>query len=171
MLLLVWRNFSIAINFLLPACQAVILPYLFRRYNFVFNVAFNSRKCFLPAPDSYGTPVHLPHGVSARLVTSPRAHYRHTHTHFSGNKGNTMDLHPLVLCGPSGSGKSTVMKKLMAEFPDAFGFSVSHTTRVRLGALPDSRTLGRTAETKWRLNYFPDKGKQNPPWTTCSLVS
>ena len=36
---------------------------------------------------------------------------------------------PLVLCGPSGSGKSTIMKKLTAEFPDAFGFSVSHTTR------------------------------------------
>ena len=36
---------------------------------------------------------------------------------------------PLVLCGPSGSGKSTVMKLLMAEFGDYFGFSVSHTTR------------------------------------------
>ena len=36
---------------------------------------------------------------------------------------------PLVLCGPSGSGKSTVMKKLMAEYGEYFGFSVSHTTR------------------------------------------
>jgi len=36
---------------------------------------------------------------------------------------------PLVLCGPSGSGKSTVMKKLMAEYGEFFGFSVSHTTR------------------------------------------
>eukprot|EP01135_Chromosphaera_perkinsii_P005893 Nk52_evm26s370 gene=Nk52_evmTU26s370 len=36
---------------------------------------------------------------------------------------------PLVLCGPSGSGKSTLMKKLMAEFPNAFEFSISHTTR------------------------------------------
>ncbi|XP_040569463.1 guanylate kinase isoform X1 [Lepeophtheirus salmonis] len=35
----------------------------------------------------------------------------------------------LVLCGPSGSGKSTLIKKLTAEFPTAFGFSVSHTTR------------------------------------------
>ena len=34
-----------------------------------------------------------------------------------------------MLCGPSGSGKSTVMKKLMAEFGEYFGFSVSHTTR------------------------------------------
>lgn len=35
----------------------------------------------------------------------------------------------LVLCGPSGSGKSTLIKKLFEEFPDTFGFSVSHTTR------------------------------------------
>ncbi|XP_043507688.1 guanylate kinase isoform X2 [Frieseomelitta varia] len=36
---------------------------------------------------------------------------------------------PLVLCGPSGSGKSTLIKKLFEEFPDTFGYSVSHTTR------------------------------------------
>jgi len=38
-------------------------------------------------------------------------------------------LKPIVLSGPSGSGKSTLLKKLFTEFPDAFGFSVSHTTR------------------------------------------
>lgn len=36
---------------------------------------------------------------------------------------------PLILCGPSGSGKSTLLKKLFAEYPRTFGFSVSHTTR------------------------------------------
>lgn len=36
---------------------------------------------------------------------------------------------PLVLCGPSGSGKSTLLRMLFKEFPDTFGFSVSHTTR------------------------------------------
>ncbi|OMJ30268.1 Guanylate kinase [Smittium culicis] len=36
---------------------------------------------------------------------------------------------PIVLFGPSGSGKSTLIKKLFAEFPNDFGFSVSHTTR------------------------------------------
>lgn len=36
---------------------------------------------------------------------------------------------PLVICGPSGSGKSTLLKRLFQEFPDKFGFSVSHTTR------------------------------------------
>ncbi|KAJ3224823.1 guanylate kinase [Clydaea vesicula] len=35
----------------------------------------------------------------------------------------------IVLCGPSGSGKSTLLKKLFADFPEKFGFSVSHTTR------------------------------------------
>lgn len=36
---------------------------------------------------------------------------------------------PIVLSGPSGSGKSTLLKRLFAEFPDKFGFSVSSTTR------------------------------------------
>ena len=36
---------------------------------------------------------------------------------------------PLVICGPSGVGKSTIIRRLMNEFPNIFGFSVSHTTR------------------------------------------
>ena len=36
-----------------------------------------------------------------------------------------MKAKPLVMAGPSGCGKSTLMKKLLAEFPDMFGFSVS----------------------------------------------
>lgn len=36
---------------------------------------------------------------------------------------------PVVICGPSGVGKGTLIGKLMKEFPDRFGFSVSHTTR------------------------------------------
>eukprot|EP00271_Cylindrocystis_brebissonii_P011713 TRINITY_DN29633_c0_g1_i1.p1 TRINITY_DN29633_c0_g1~~TRINITY_DN29633_c0_g1_i1.p1 ORF type:complete len:361 (+),score=65.05 TRINITY_DN29633_c0_g1_i1:338-1420(+) len=35
----------------------------------------------------------------------------------------------VVICGPSGVGKGTLINKLMAEQPDLFGFSVSHTTR------------------------------------------
>ncbi|CEP63697.1 guanylate kinase LALA0_S09e00474g [Lachancea lanzarotensis] len=36
---------------------------------------------------------------------------------------------PIVVSGPSGTGKSTILKKLFDEFPNAFGFSVSSTTR------------------------------------------
>ena len=36
---------------------------------------------------------------------------------------------PVVVCGPSGVGKGTLLNRLMAEHPEAFGFSVSHTTR------------------------------------------
>ncbi|KAJ7126558.1 guanylate kinase/L-type calcium channel beta subunit [Mycena crocata] len=38
-------------------------------------------------------------------------------------------IRPLVLSGPSGVGKSTLLQRLFAEFPDKFGFGVSHTTR------------------------------------------
>jgi len=36
---------------------------------------------------------------------------------------------PIVISGPSGAGKSTILKRLFDEYPDKFGFSVSHTTR------------------------------------------
>lgn len=32
---------------------------------------------------------------------------------------------PVVVSGPSGAGKSTILKRLFAEYPDRFGFSVS----------------------------------------------
>ncbi|CUV07204.1 unnamed protein product [Cryptosporidium hominis] len=35
----------------------------------------------------------------------------------------------LVICGPSGVGKGTLISHLMKEFPDKFGFSISHTSR------------------------------------------
>lgn len=36
---------------------------------------------------------------------------------------------PVVVCGPSGVGKGTLLTRLLGEYPDDFGFSVSHTTR------------------------------------------
>lgn len=35
----------------------------------------------------------------------------------------------IVLSGPSGSGKSTLIAELFKEYPTAFAFSISHTTR------------------------------------------
>lgn len=46
-----------------------------------------------------------------------------------GNNGPTKQLSPLIICGPSGVGKGTLIARMMKEFPDAFCFSVSHTTR------------------------------------------
>jgi len=43
-----------------------------------------------------------------------------------------MSIRAIDLCvvvGPSGTGKTTLIKKLMKDFPSAFGYSVSHTTR------------------------------------------
>lgn len=53
---------------------------------------------------------------------------------------------PLVLFGPSGCGKSTLKNRLMSEYPDKFGFSVSHTTR-----------NPRPGETHGREYYFTDR--------------
>lgn len=39
------------------------------------------------------------------------------------------DAHPLVINGPSGVGKGTLINRLVQDFPQKFGFSVSHTTR------------------------------------------
>ena len=40
-------------------------------------------------------------------------------------------LRPLVISGPSGVGKSTLLKRLFADFPDKFGFSVSREHPLR----------------------------------------
>lgn len=42
---------------------------------------------------------------------------------------STDERRPIVFSGPSGTGKSTLIKRLFANHPDLFGFSVSHTTR------------------------------------------
>jgi guanylate kinase len=47
----------------------------------------------------------------------------------NSSSSSQQQLRPIVFSGPSGSGKSTLLKRLMAEFPTAFAFSVSHTTR------------------------------------------
>ncbi|KAI5198546.1 hypothetical protein AUEXF2481DRAFT_8717 [Aureobasidium subglaciale EXF-2481] len=41
---------------------------------------------------------------------------------------------PIVISGPSGSGKSTHLNRLLKDYPDRFGFSISHTTRQPRGS-------------------------------------
>ncbi|KAI9370943.1 guanylate kinase [Aspergillus egyptiacus] len=56
------------------------------------------------------------------------------------------NFRPVVVSGPSGTGKSTLLKRLFAEFPHTFGFSVSHTTRAP-----------RAGEQHGREYYFTTK--------------
>ncbi|KAJ8110859.1 hypothetical protein OPT61_g6405 [Boeremia exigua] len=49
----------------------------------------------------------------------------------------TTSNRPIVISGPSGAGKSTILKRLFEDYPDRFGFSVSHTTRGPRGAEKD----------------------------------
>ncbi|CDJ37289.1 guanylate kinase, putative [Eimeria tenella] len=41
----------------------------------------------------------------------------------------SMEPRLLIIAGPSGVGKGTLVRRLRANWPNAFGFSVSHTTR------------------------------------------
>lgn len=52
----------------------------------------------------------------------------------------------IVLSGPSGAGKSTLLKKLFAEFPEKFGFSISHTTRNPRGGEVDGKDYHFTTQ-------------------------
>ena len=52
---------------------------------------------------------------------------------------------PIVISGPSGSGKSTILKRLFADHPNTFGFSVSHTTRKPRAGEVDGREYNFTS--------------------------
>jgi len=70
--------------------------------------------------------------VAAALVEKPEDVFVFAKDFFTMNgpgPTETPPTRPLIVCGPSGVGKSVILKKVFAEFPDRFGFSVSHTTR------------------------------------------
>lgn len=70
-------------------------------------------------------------------------------------------LRPLVLSGPSGVGKSTLLKRLFAEYPDRFGFSVSRMFNPfsidSFDILPDTTRKPRTGEEPGKSYHFTDR--------------
>jgi len=76
--------------------------------------------------------------VSECLVRRPSDIYAFASTYFSSFAASDAPrFTPIVITGPSGVGKGTLMERLMAENPDCFGLSVSHTTRApRPGEIP-----------------------------------
>lgn len=63
------------------------------------------------------------------LAAHPRNHPFFLSTLPSAMAPTATSHTPIVISGPSGAGKSTILKRLFDEYPDRFGFSVSHTTR------------------------------------------
>ncbi|KAI0641884.1 guanylate kinase [Trametes meyenii] len=59
-------------------------------------------------------------------------------------------LRPLVISGPSGVGKSTLLKRLFADHPDKFGFSVSHTTRAPRAGEADGKDYYFVPQEKFK---------------------
>ncbi|ORZ30184.1 P-loop containing nucleoside triphosphate hydrolase protein [Catenaria anguillulae PL171] len=68
-------------------------------------------------------------GAAATTETSPAPKKEESPAPAPASGPPKDNKRPLVVSGPSGSGKSTLLNKLFAEYPDAFGFTVSHTTR------------------------------------------
>ena len=75
--------------------------------------------------------------MSSILLNKPQNIFTFARDHFaelvpsavSGSSGSSGGYAPLVIAGPSGVGKVTLINLLMKQYPDAFGFSVSHTSR------------------------------------------
>ncbi|KAK4956968.1 hypothetical protein LTR28_005775, partial [Elasticomyces elasticus] len=57
---------------------------------------------------------------------------------------------PIVVSGPSGAGKSTLLKRLFEQYPDKYGFSVSHTTRAPRSGEEDGREYNFTTVEKFK---------------------
>ncbi|GAB7361565.1 hypothetical protein MBLNU230_g1617t1 [Neophaeotheca triangularis] len=65
-------------------------------------------------------------------------------------------IRPIVVSGPSGAGKSTLLGRLFKQYPEKFGFSVSHTTRAPRPGEEDGVAYNFT--TKEAFNKLVDEG-------------
>ncbi|RAQ51373.1 guanylate kinase [Aspergillus flavus] len=69
----------------------------------------------------------------------------------STSAGSLQKFRPVVVSGPSGAGKSTLLKRLFADYPDTFGFSVSRPSSA------DTTRAPRPGEQHGREYYFTTK--------------
>ena len=67
--------------------------------------------------------------MCAALLEKPEDPFVFAEQHFTTFEGKQEGHRPIVISGPSGVGKGTLISKLVKDYPDAFGFSISHTTR------------------------------------------
>lgn len=88
--------------------------------------------------------------MNAVLHDKPSDVYAFAADHFSAVERKALGHRPIVIAGPSGVGKSTLISMLLKEFPDAFGFCVSHTTRPPREGELDGREYFFVAEEAFR---------------------
>ena len=67
--------------------------------------------------------------MCAALLEKPQDVFAFAEHHFSTFQGKQEGYRPVVISGPSGVGKGTLISRLVQDYPEAFGFSISHTTR------------------------------------------
>lgn len=69
--------------------------------------------------------------VTSLFVNKPKDLVKYAYEYFTKIQlaNHPVGPIPIIIAGPSGVGKGTLIQKLLQEYPGAFGFSVSHTTR------------------------------------------
>ncbi|RAL13594.1 uncharacterized protein BO97DRAFT_477095 [Aspergillus homomorphus CBS 101889] len=74
-------------------------------------------------------------------ITHSKPNFLRPRPYFISRMGTSAvhKFRPVVVSGPSGTGKSTLLKRLFADYPNTFGFSISHTTRSPRAGEQDGR--------------------------------
>lgn len=69
----------------------------------------------------------------------------------------------IVLCGPSAVGRGPLMSRIVAEYPDKFAITISHTTRRPREHEVDGRWDGEWLQLLWSTNVImcPPRNCQN----------
>jgi hypothetical protein len=67
--------------------------------------------------------------LSSLLLNKPDDVYLFAKEYFHPFNTTPVKNKPLIICGPFGVGKQTLRKKVLTQYGDLFGYSVSYTTR------------------------------------------